>query len=79
MLFEWAKEPLSHYQLGSYDYTNTGFNSNTMKYWSEVLKEDTELKGDVHPILFLSMSWREGNEKALIEVTPQTAGVYTLS
>ena len=50
MLFKWAKEPLSHYQLGSYDYTKIGFNGNTMKYWSEVLKEDTELKGDVHPI-----------------------------
>ena len=57
MLFQWAKEPLSHYQLGSYDYTKISFNSNTMKFWGEVLKEDTELKGDVHPIQCLINAW----------------------
>ncbi len=72
MLFEWAKELLSHYQLGSYDYTNTGFNSNTMKYWSEVLKEDTELKGDVHPI---QCSINDGRGQEMPIVSPRTAEV----
>ena len=72
MLFEWAKEPLSHYKLGSYNYTNTGFNSNTMKYWSEVLKEDTELKGDVHPI---QCSINDGRGQEMPIVSPRTAEV----
>ena len=57
MLFEWAKEPLSHYPLGSHDYTRIDFNCNILKYECEVLREDTELKGDVHPIQYLINAW----------------------
>ena len=38
MLFEWAKEPLSHYPLGSQDYTRIDFSCNIMKYECEVLR-----------------------------------------
>ena len=57
MLFEWAKEPLSHYPLGSQDYTRIDFSCNIMKYECEVLREETELKGDVHPIQCLINAW----------------------
>ena len=57
MLFEWAKEPLSHYPLGSHDYTRIDFSCNILKYECEVLREDTELKGDVHPIQYLINAW----------------------
>ena len=57
MLFEWAKEPLSHYPLGSHDYTRIDFSCNILKYECEVLREETELKGDVHPIQCLINAW----------------------
>ena len=51
----------SHYPLGSHDYTRIDFSCNIMKYECEVLREDTELMGDVHPIqcLINSIVWRK--------------------
>ena len=51
----------SHYPLGSHDYTEIDFSCNIMKYECEVLREDTELKGDVHPIqcLINAIVWRK--------------------
>ena len=39
----------SHYPLGSHDYTRIDLSCTFMKYECEVLREDTELMGDVHP------------------------------
>ena len=51
----------SHYPLGSHDYTGIDFSCNIMKYECEVLREDTELMGDVHPIqcLINAIVWRK--------------------
>ena len=59
MLFELAKESFSHYPLGGHDYTKIDFSCNIKKNECEVLREETELKGDVHPIQCLMNAWEK--------------------
>ena len=57
LAFKWS----SHYPLGRNDYTGIDFSCNILKYECEVLREDTELMGDVHPIqcLINAIVWRK--------------------